>query len=151
HYSMTSTSEQVGQSITENLQKVLAEADRSVIAVGLDENSTRELVKIVAESDEPQNVRLLAEESVLKWLRDDFMLASTAAELCESDVLELRAAGERLDDTLLVTEEMVVSLLTPNSEQSAALATDDEEFAAAVRERWNGLWEAGEPFNLRTP
>ena len=148
---MTSTSEQVGQSITENLQKVLAEADESVIAVGLDENSTRELVEIVAESEEPPNVRLLAEESVLKWVRDDFMLASRAAELREADVLELRAIGERLDDTLLVTEEMVVSLLTPNSEQSAALATDDEEFAAAVRERWNGLWADSEAFDLRTP
>ena len=148
---MTNTAEQVGQSIAENLRTILAEASGQVIAVGLDENSTRELVKIVAESDEPLNVRLLAGDEVLKWLRDDFMLASTTAELCESDVLELRAAGERLDDTLLVTEEMVVSLLTPNSEQSAALATDDEEFAAAVRERWNGLWEDGEPFNLRTP
>ncbi|EMA55751.1 transcriptional regulator TbsP [Halococcus thailandensis] len=148
---MTSTSEQVGQSITENLQKVLAEADESVIAVGLDENSTRELVEIVAESEEPPNVRLLAEESVLKWVRDDFMLASRAAELREADVLELRAAGERLNDTLLVTEEMVVSLLTPNSEQSAALATDDEEFAAAVRERWNDLWADSEAFDLRTP
>ena len=148
---MTSTSEQVGQSITENLQKVLAEADESVIAVGLDENSTRELVEIVAESEEPPNVRLLAEESVLKWVRDDFMLASRAAELREADVLELRAIGERLDDTLLVTEEMVVSLLTPNSEQSAALATDDEEFAAAVHERWDGLWEDSEAFDLRTP
>ncbi|EMA56582.1 transcriptional regulator TbsP [Halococcus thailandensis] len=148
---MTSTSDQVGQSITENLQKILAEADESVIAVGLDENSTRELIKIVAESEEPPNVRLLAEESVLKWVRDDFMLASTAAELREADVLELRATGERLDDTLLVTEEMVVSLLTPNSEQSAALATDDEEFAAAVRERWNDLWEDSEAFDLRTP
>ncbi|WP_239640498.1 transcriptional regulator TbsP domain-containing protein, partial [Halococcus morrhuae] len=50
-----------------------------------------------------------------------------------------------------MTEEMVVSLLTPDDEQSAALVTDDEEFVAAVRERWNNLWEDGAQFDLRTP
>jgi hypothetical protein len=147
----TMTSEQVGHSVAENLRMILADASGEVIAVGLDENTTRELVEILAESDEPPNVRLLAGDDVLKWLRDDFMLASTAAELREADVLELRAAAERLDDTLLVTEEMVVSLLTPDDGQSAALATDDEEFVAAVHERWNDLWEDGEQFDLRTP
>jgi hypothetical protein len=147
----TMTSEQVGQSVAENLRTILADASGEVIAVGLDENVTRELVEMLAESEEPPTVRLLAGDDVLKWLRDDFMLASTAAELREADVLELRAAAERLDDTLLVTEEMVVSLLTPNDEQSAALATDDGEFVAAVRERWDAFWEDGEQFALRTP
>ena len=148
---MTTDLEHVGQSITENLRTILAEAEGSVIAVGLNESSTRKLIEILAESEGSPNVRLLAGDDVLRWVRDDFMLASTAAELCEADVLELRAAAGRLDNTLLVTEEMVVSLLTPNSEQSAALATDDEEFAAAVHERWDGLWEDGEAFGLRTP
>ncbi|EMA56263.1 hypothetical protein C451_03344 [Halococcus thailandensis JCM 13552] len=145
------TSEHVGQSVAENLRTILGDASGEVIAVGLDENATRELVGMLAESEEPPNVRLLAGDDVLKWLRDDFMLASTAAELREADVLELRAAGERLDDTLLMAEEMVVSLLMPTDEQSAALVTDDEEFVAAVRERWNELWEDGEQFDLRTP
>ena len=145
------TSKHVGQSVAENLRTILADASGEVIAVGLDENATRELVEMLAESEEPPNVRLLGGDDVLKWLRDDFMLASTAAGLREADVLELRAAAERLDDTLLVTEEMVVSLLTPNDEQSAALATDDEAFVEAVHERWNDLWEDGEQFDLRTP
>ena len=119
--------------------------------MGFDEDATRDLVEILAESEEPPTVRLVAGDDVLKWLRRDFMLASTAAELLETDVLELRAAAGRLDDTLLVTEEMVVSLLTPTEGQSAALATDDEEFVAAVHERWNGHWEDGEQFDLRTP
>ncbi|MGN8219746.1 transcriptional regulator TbsP (plasmid) [Halococcus morrhuae DSM 1307] len=145
------TSKHVGQSVAENLRTILADASGEVIAVGLDENATRELVEMLAESEEPPNVRLLGGDDVLKWLRDDFMLASTAAGLREADVLELRAAAERLDDTLLVTEEMVVSLLTPGDGQSAALVTDDEEFVAAVRERWNYLWGDGAQFDLRTP
>ena len=122
-----------------------------VIAAGFGEESTRALVEILANSEEPPRVRLLVREEVLKWLRDDFVLASTAAELLEADSLELRAAAERLDDTLLVTEATVVSLLTPDIDHSAALVTDDEEFVKAARERWNNLWEDGEEFALRTP
>jgi hypothetical protein len=148
---MTITSEHVGPSVAENLRTILTEESGEVIAVGFDEESTGELVKILAESEEPPNVRLLVREGVLKWLRDDFVLASTAAELIEAETLELRAAAERLDGTLLVTEETVVSLLIPDDEHSAALVTDDEEFVAAVRERWSGVWNDGEAFDLRTP
>jgi hypothetical protein len=148
---MAIRSTQVGPSVAENLRTILAEASGEVIAVGFDEEATRQLVEILAESEDPPQVRLLVREDVLKWLRDDFVLASTAAELLEADTLELRAAPERLDGTLVVTEEVVVSLLTPDDEHSAALVTDDEEFVAAVRERWSGVWEEAEEFALRTP
>jgi hypothetical protein len=148
---MTIRSEQVESSVAENLQSILAEESGVVIAAGFGEGSTRALVEILANSEEPPRVRLLVREEVLKWLRDDFVLASTAAELLEADSLELRAAAERLDDTLLVTEATVVSLLTPDIDHSAALVTDDEEFVKAARERWNNLWEDGEEFALRTP
>lgn len=148
---MTIRSEQVEQSVAENLRTILAEASGTVIAVGFDEDSTGELVEILANSEEPPKVRLLVREDVLKWLRDDFVLASTAVELLEAGTLEMRAAPEWLDGTLMVTGETVVSLLTPDDEHSAALATDDEEFVEATRERWNSLWEDGEQFDLRTP
>lgn len=122
-----------------------------MLAVGLNEEVTGRLVEVLAERDKPPSVRLLVHDDVLKWLRDDFLLASTAAELLEADTLELRAATERLESTLLVTEESVVSLLRPDDEHSAGLATDDEEFVTAARERWNDLWESSEDFDLRTP
>ena len=148
---MTSRLDQVGASVAENLRMILAEESGDVIAVGFDEDSTGKLVEILAESEEPPNVRLLVREEVLKWLRDDFVLASTAAELLEADTLELRAASEWLEDTLIVAEETVVSLLTPDDEHSAALATADEAFVEAARERWHSSWEDGEKFDLRTP
>jgi hypothetical protein len=148
---MTIRSAQVGPSVAENLRTILAETSGETIAVGFDEKSTRHLVEILAESEEPPQVRLLVREDVLKWLRDDFVLASTAAELLAAETLELRAAPEQLDGTLVVTEETVVSLLIPDDEHSAALVTDDEEFVAAVRARWSGVWEEGEEFALRTP
>jgi hypothetical protein len=41
---MTITSEQVGQSVAENLRTILAEESGEIIAVGFDEDATRELV-----------------------------------------------------------------------------------------------------------
>jgi len=84
-------------------------------------------------------------------MRDDFVLASVARELLEADTLDVRAATERVDGAVVVTEGAVVSLLMPDEEHTAALVTDDAEFVAAARERWNALWEDGEEFNLRTP
>jgi hypothetical protein len=149
---MTISANRVGPSVAENLRTLLAEASGEVIAVGFDEDATGDLVEILAESEDPPNVRLLVKEDVLKWLRDDFVLASTAAELLEAERLEMRAvAPEQLDGELVVTEEAVVSLLTPDDNQSAALVTDDREFVTAVRERWSGVWEESEEFALRTP
>ena len=148
---MTISSNHVGTSVGETLRTILAEESDPVTAVGFDEGSTREFVELLAESDEPPRVRLLVREEVLKWLRDDFMLASTAAELLEADTLEVRAATGRLDGAVVVTEEMVVSLLTPDDAHSAALVTNDEEFVEAARERWQSSWEDGAAFDLRTP
>ncbi|WP_160135570.1 transcriptional regulator TbsP [Halococcus salsus] len=148
---MTIRSAQVGTSVGENLRTILAEESGVVSAVGFDEDTTRALIEILANSEQPPNVRLLVREDMLKWLRDDFVLASTAAELLAAEMLELRAAAGRLDGELVVTEETVVSLLTPDDEQSAALVTDDEEFVAAAREHWSDRWEDGEQFDLRTP
>ena len=147
---MTISSDHVGPSVGENLRTILAEESGEVTAVGFDEESTRELIEILAESEEPPRVRLLVREDVLKWLRDDFMLASTAAELLDVGTLALRAS-EQLDGTLVVTDEAIISLLRSDSGHSAAFVTDEEEFVAAVRERWNSLWEDGEQFDLRTP
>ena len=148
---MTNTSEHVGSSVGETLRTILAEESGEIIAVGFNEDSTHEFIEILAESDEPPKARLLVREDVLKWLRDNFVLASTAAELLAADTLAVRSATERLDGMLLVTEETVVSLLTPDDEHSAALVTGDEEFVETARERWNSRWEEGEEFDLRTP
>lgn len=148
---MSTSSDHVGLSVAENLRTVFAEMNEEVIAVGFDENSTRELVEILVEIEHPPKVRLLGDKDVLKWLRADFVLASTAAELTEADTLEVRAATEYSGGALVVTGEKVVSLLMPDDEHSAAFVTSDKEFGEVVREHWTDLWEDGEPFSLRTP
>nr|WP_154020049.1 DUF5821 family protein [Halococcus sediminicola] len=137
--------------MSESLCEILDGEGGEVLAVGFDEESTRGLVDVLAESEDPPEVRLLAREDVLKWIREDFVLASKAAELIEVDTLEVRAASEYLESTLLVTTEAVVSLVKPGDEHTASLVTTDEEFVEAARERWSGLWDNGEGLDLRTP
>ena len=79
---MTITSNHVETSVGENLRTILAEESGEIIAVGFDERSTREFVEILAESDEPPKARLLVEEDVLKWVRDDFILAEVRQLVC---------------------------------------------------------------------
>ena len=147
---MPISSHRIEPSVEASLRSVLDEAVGEILVVNLDEQATSGLVRVLSELEEPPSVRLLAEESVLKWLREDFVLASAAAELIETETLAVRAVTEYLENTLVVTEETVVSLLTPD-DQSAALVTDDEEFVEAVRERWTTVWEESEEFDLRTP
>ena len=148
---MTISSHRVDTSIVENLRPILDEAAGGVLAVNLDAKATNGLIELLFEMDDPPDVRLLAGEHVLKWLRDDFVLASAAAELIEAETLAIRAATEHLENPLVVTKEMVVSLLTPDDEHSAALVTNDQEFVEAAGERWQSAWDSGEEFNLRTP
>ena len=147
---MTLDSDLVGPSAAENLQTILDEESGDIIAVGFDEELTGKLIEILAASEQSPTVRLLVDESVLRWLRDNFVLASTATELVEAETLDLRSS-EQSEGTMVVTDEAIISLLRSDGEQSAALATDHEEFVAEVRERWNGLWKDGEAFDLRTP
>jgi hypothetical protein len=138
----------------ENTLTELDEADESAVlddAPHLSMSAGANVDEQDSAREEPPKVRLLVREDVLKWVRDDFMLASTAAELLEADTLGIRAATDQLDGAVVATEETVVSLLTPDAEHSAALVTDDEEFVEAARERWQSSWEDGAAFDLRTP
>lgn len=92
---MTLSSDLVGPSAVENLRTVLDEESGDVIAVRFGEELTAGLIEILAESEEPPTVRLLVDESVLRWLRDDFVLASTAMELVEAGTLDLRSSEQR--------------------------------------------------------
>jgi len=121
-----------------------------VLGVGFDEDGVEELIEVLRALDDPPRVRLLAEESVLKWLRNDFVLASTAADLIAAETLSVRTTNEPFENMLVVVDEEVISVV-PSGETVAGLVSDDGEFVDATRNRWASAWEAGEEFRLRTP
>ncbi|WP_160135510.1 transcriptional regulator TbsP [Halococcus salsus] len=129
---------------------ILENESNDLLSTGFDEALTEALITVLGEIDDPPNVHLLTTESVLKWVRDDFVLASEAADLIKSETLSMRTDESVSENRLVITEESVVSLVTAG-EHTAGLPTDDEEFVGAVNEKWNERWNQAEEFSLRTP
>ena len=119
-------------SVTQVCRALLSERSKSsaVFAVGFSEESIGGLVEVLADLDDPPSVQVIAAESVLKWLRRDFHLASTAGDLVATETLSLQVPGkETFEPALAVDEESVVSVVTAGS-RAVGLGTDDAEFVA---------------------
>ncbi|RJT07153.1 transcriptional regulator TbsP [Halococcus sp. IIIV-5B] len=129
---------------------ILENESNDLLSTGFDEALTEALITVLGEIDDPPNVHLLATESVLKWVRDDFVLASEAADLIKSETLSMRTDESVSENRLVISEESVVSLVTAG-EYTAGLPTDNEEFVGAANETWNERWNQAEEFSLRTP
>ena len=148
---MASSSE-VASTVAEVYRAILTDmpASSEVFVAGLAEEPTAALVEVLAALDEPPMVRLLARESVLKWLRRDFHLASTAADLVADETLSLRATEHEFESDLVVGEESVISTVRTD-DRAAGLETDDAELVESMHERCAEAWETAASIDLRTP
>lgn len=122
----------------------------TVFAAGFNSESAAALVSALSASDNPPTVRLLVADGVLKWLRRDFHLASTAAELVVAGTLAIRVTDDTVANTIIATGGSVVSLVAAEG-QVAGLGTDDDEFVASTRDHCSEAWKTAETANLRTP
>ena len=147
---MTIDTSTVRTSVSNVLQAVLKDTTGEVFAIGLREDATESLINVLDELTDPPTVRIITEESVLKWVRDDFLLASAAADLQADEILSWRASDEPVRSTLIMSENSVVSVV-PAGERTAGLLTDDAEFVESARSEWTEDWNDAEEFHLRTP
>ena len=147
---MATRSNSVETTSTDVLRTFLEEESGEILAVGFTEEATEGLIEVLTEMDDPPMMRLLARESVLKWLRSDFLLASATADLIAADTLSVRTTDEPFENILLVSTESVASII-PAGGRVAGLVSDDVEFVETVSERWASVWETAEEFALRTP
>ena len=145
-------SSQVAPTVAEVHRALLNETSGSseLFMTGFTEETTAAVIAVLGDLDEPPTIRLLASESVLKWLRRDFHLASTAADLVAAEKLSLRTAEESVRNAVVVGEESVVSLVV-TSGRAAGLHTDDTVFVENMREQFSDAWKSAEAFDLRTP
>ncbi|MFB6166287.1 MAG: transcriptional regulator TbsP [Haloarculaceae archaeon] len=132
------------------LDAELSAAGERLDAINPSRATIEELVAVMSEREETPRVRLLAAERPLKDVLDDFLVASRAANLVAADRLALRTIADPPENSLLVTDDEVVAVVTAG-DRVAGLTTDDEAFVADARERYGGVWEEAEPFQLRTP
>ena len=132
------------------LNAILEDESRDLVCTGFDEALVEALITVLRDRDGPPTVHLLTTESVLRWVRDDFDLASKAADLVESGTFSIQTEEGALENQLVISEGSVVSLITAG-EHLVGLPTDHEEFINAVNEKWNDRWNRAEEFSLRTP
>jgi len=147
---MTTDTSTIEASVSNVLQAVLKDTTDEIFAVGLREDATKSLIEILDELADPPTVQIFTEKAVLKWVRDDFLLASTAADLKTDGKLSWRTTDEPVRSTLIVTENSVISVV-PAGERTAGLPTDDTEFVESTRSKWTEEWGEAENFDLRTP
>jgi len=135
----------------EVLGAALAESEGDTYVVDPDESLIEDLIEVAGEFDgDLPTIRMLAEGRTVRKVMEDFIVASSAADLIESDSLEVRTVEDRSSNTLLVTPESVLAVVTAGG-QVAGLATADGEFVDDAYETYTDRWEAAEEFQLRTP
>ena len=132
------------------IDAILENESSKAFSIGFDEILVDALIETLRNLDDPPEMNLLTTESVLKRVRDDFILASEAADLIENGTLSTRTSEDPFENILVVTEESVVSLVTAG-EYTTGLLTTHEEFAGEATEKWSTRWDQAEEFALRTP
>lgn len=145
-----SFSNRIETDVADVYRAVLSETTDDAFVVVPAAASVERLVTVLDGLDSPPTVRLLAFDSTLKDVLDDFLVASTAADLIDEGTLSLGTIEEAGTGQLIITDETVVSLVTAG-QRVAALGTDDEEFVANANERSEERWEASSSYSLRTP
>lgn len=132
------------------LDEILEDESRDLVCTGFDEALVEALITALRGRDDPPTVHLLTTESVLRWVRNDFDLASKAAGLVESGKLSIKTEEGALKNQLVISEGSVISLVTVG-ENPVGLPTDHEEFIDTITEKWNDRWNRAEEFSFRTP
>ena len=132
------------------ISAILEDESTDLLCIGFNETLVEALVTVIGERDAPPNVHLLTTESVLRWVRDDFGLASEAADLVQRGIFSVQADEGVFENQLVITDNSVVSLVT-DGDYSAGLPTNHEEFVGAINEKWHDRWNQAEEFSLRTP
>lgn len=134
----------------EVFQDVLSGSSDGVLAIGLNETATADLLHSLDGMTDPPSVRLLTYESVLKWIREDFVTASVAAELVATNTLSAQMAEGPFENVLLVTDESVTAIIS-TKDDVVGLSTENPELVEGTRAYWEGLYKESGSFPLRTP
>jgi hypothetical protein len=148
---METESNLLDREIAEILRAGIDDAPESLLVINPSADAIEKLVSVATDYDgELPTLRLLAAEGTLKNVMDDFIVASNAADLIDEGVLSLRTSAEVPSNSLLVTDEVVVALVTADDHVGGLTATD-ETFVADAVDSYTDEWDAADEFSLRTP
>ncbi|WP_407652201.1 transcriptional regulator TbsP [Halomicrococcus gelatinilyticus] len=148
---METKSNLLNQSVNEILRTVIDEAPEVLHVVNPSRDVIEQLIDAATayEGDLPE-IRMLANESILKDVMEDFIIASNAADLIDADALRMRTTEEPAGNELLITDDVVMALVTAG-DSVGGLTSDDGEFVDAANDAYTTNWEEADEFSLRTP
>ena len=137
--------------IDDIVRTTLAETDDTLLVVDPGADTVEALVDIATAFDgELPTVHLLADDGTLKDVMEDFLVASSAANLVTDGALAVRTLDTDVGNSLLVTDDTVRAVVRADG-TVAALGTEDAEFVDGAVAAYEKLFAAAEPFSLRTP
>ncbi|MDL5361266.1 transcriptional regulator TbsP [Halalkalicoccus sp. NIPERK01] len=136
--------------IEDILRTVLETSSEDLIVVNPSADAIEDLIDVAGDITELPQIRLLGDESMLKGVMSDFILASNAADLIDDGTLDLRTLEDGSENSLLISPNEVVALINVG-DTVAGLTTDDEEFVSLAYDSYTTAWEEADEFNLRTP
>jgi len=147
---MSSSSNVLGTTVEDVVSSALQPVSDAVYVIDPTRSVVEAIVELGVGSGGVPRIRVLSDESLLKDVLDDFLVASNAAALVDDGVLDLRVTDERFENTLLVTESSVTAVVTAG-DRVAGLTTDDDAFVRSANDTYHETFEESEPFKLRTP
>ncbi|WP_458190139.1 transcriptional regulator TbsP [Haladaptatus sp. NG-WS-4] len=148
---METKSNLLNQSLHEILQAVIDDAPEVMLVVNPSANAIEDLIDAATQYDgDLPEMRMLADEGILKNVMEDFIIASNTADLIDEGVLSLRTTDDTSGNSLLVTEDLVIALVTAG-DQVGGLTSDEAEFVDAAYSTYSSNWEDANDFSLRTP
>jgi hypothetical protein len=132
------------------LSTILTEAAEPLYIVNPSHETISELVSTLQTVENAPSVRMLADERALKDVMDDFLVASTAADLIEADQLSLRVLEDVPNHSIAVTPEMVHAIVELD-DRASGLGADDGDFVEEAYEQYSSQWSNADAYSLRTP
>ncbi len=137
-------------SIEEIVDSVFAETDGDLLVVDPSARTIKSVVQSGIDAADLPNLQMLARESVLKEAMNDFLIASRAADLINTEDLTLRILTDGADNSLLASDTAVTALVGAG-DAVAAMTSEDDEFVSTVYEEYSKRFGAAEMYSLRTP
>ncbi|MFB6094240.1 MAG: transcriptional regulator TbsP [Halanaeroarchaeum sp.] len=140
-----------GTSVAGVLEATLADDPATITVVNPSARVFERVVRaaVDVEGDLP-SLRVVGDGDTLSSVLDDFLVASTAANLVEADVLSLRDLATSLYSTALVTEDRVVVLFEVG-DAIGGLATEESAFVASATAAVDAEWDRAAERSVRTP
>ena len=140
----------LGTSVEEVLDAAFSDTGDDLLVV---DPSPETIVSIVEAGDAGGTLpttSVLADRRVLKDVLGEFLIASKAADLIDDGVLSIRVLPADAENSLFVSSSRVLALVTTDGGLSA-LSSNDDAFVSEVFGTYRELFEAAEPYSLRTP